>query len=179
MVAENAEANRCERGTNPRHLAQAGAVVAIHPISKIACENRCIVRRGLHEVFDCRRQFDIQIAVEIAELQQAEALEGGWQRPEPPLLPHDLNIQKTPPQELADSENSKNSAEQGIKRNQSLQPEYPLALVLEFRALAGLALQAFLKKISAEPCAKLLFLEGGQRSTRPSWPGFSPGLGTW
>jgi hypothetical protein len=51
-----------------------------------------------------------------------------------------LNIQKTPPQELADSEISKNSAEQGIKRNQSLQPEYPLALVLEFCALAGLAL---------------------------------------
>jgi hypothetical protein len=31
-----------------------------------------------------------------------------------------------------------------------------------------LALQPFLKKIRAEPCAKLLFLEGGQRSTRPS-----------
>ena len=143
MVAENAKANRCECGTNPRQLAQAGSVVAFHPISEITCEDRRIVRRGLDEVFDHRRQFDIQIAVEIAELQQAEAVEGLWQRPEPPLLPHDLNIQKTPPEVLVDSENSKNSAEQGIKRNQSLQPEYPLALVLEFRTLAGLALQPF------------------------------------
>jgi hypothetical protein len=179
MVAENAEANNRERGANPRQLAQAGAVVAIHPISKIACEDRRIVRRGLDKFFDYRRQFNIQIAVEIAQLQQAEALEGGWQRREPPLLPHDLNIQKTPPQELADSENSKNSAEQGIKRNKALQPEYPLALVLEFRALTGLALQPFLKKIRADPLAEMLFLDGGQRSTRPSWPGFSPGLGTW
>jgi hypothetical protein len=113
-------------------------VVAIHPISKITCEDRRIVRRGLYEVFDHRRQFDIQITVEIAELQQAEAVEGGWQRPKPPLLPHELNIQKPPPQGLADSEHSKNPAQQGIKRNQSLKPEYPLALVLEFCALAGL-----------------------------------------
>ena len=178
MVAENAEADGRERRANPLQFAQAGSVVAFHPISKIACEDCRIVRRGLHEFFDHRRQFDIQIAVKVAELKQAEAVEGAWQRPKPPLLPHDLNIQKPPPQGLADSEYSKNPTEQGIKRNQTLQPKYPLALVQKFRALDGLALQAFLKQTCAEPGTELLFLGSGQRSTRPSWPGFSPGLGT-
>jgi hypothetical protein len=41
-----------------------------------------------------------------------------------------------------------------------------------------LALQALLEMRCPQPCAQLAGFFGGQRITRPSWPGFSPGLGT-
>ena len=180
VVAEDSESRGCQHGANPCHLAQAGAVVAIHSVPEIPRQNRRIMRRGTHEILNRRRQFGVEIAMQIAELEQAEAIERRWQRGEFPLLRDKLDIKKSSPQRLAKAEDIKHPADNGIKWKQALESKNPLALVLEFRALAGLAFQPLLEKRGAEPFAEFA-THGGildQRITRPSWPGFSPGFGT-
>ena len=179
MIAENRETSLGQHGANPLHFPQARPVISIHAVPKISRENRCIVWRGADELFDHGRQCDVQIAVKVTELEQAETIKDLRKSRNFPLLPHDLHIQKPPSQRLADSENSKHPTNQGIEGKQSLQAENPLGLVDKFRAFAGLALHALFKKRDTEALSESLGLGRGQRSTRPSWPGFSPGLGTW
>ncbi len=128
-------------------------MVAIHSVSKISRQNRRIVRRGTHELLNHGRQFCVEITMQIAELEYTESVERRWQRGEFPLLPHDLDIKKPSPQCLAKAKDLEHPADHGIKGNQALESKHPLALMLEFCTLAGLAFQPLLEKLVSEPFA--------------------------
>mgnify|MGYP003343042481 FL=1 len=81
-------------------------------------------------------------------------------------------------QGVAQPQDSKRPADQCIEGDQPFQAKNALALVEKFRSLAGLALEALFEMRRAQPRTELAGLFGGQRMTRPSWPVFSPGLGT-
>ena len=180
MVSEDSETHGCQRSANPLHLSQARSVVAIHAIPKISRENRRVMRRGAHEFFDGGRQLGVEIAMKVAELKQAEPVERRRQRRKFPLLRDELNIQKSSPQGLTKTEELQDGADSGIERDQSLESKNSLALVLELCPLAGLPFQALLEKPVAKTLAEIPRHAGmlDQRITRPSWPGFSAGLGT-
>lgn len=145
VVAKDAEPHRSEHGANPLQLPKARPVVAVYAISEITREDRRIMRRNAHEIFEHGGQFGIEIAVKVAELQKAESIKGRRKRGELPLLLNDLNIEKLPAQSLANPEDSKHPADQRVEGNQPFQTKNSLALMKKFRALAGLALQALLK----------------------------------
>jgi len=128
-------------------------VVSFHSVSKISRQNRCIVRRRTHEILDHGRQFGIEITMQIAELEYTEAVKRRWQRGEFPLLLHGLDIKKLSPQCLAKAKDLEHPADHGIKGNQALESKHPLALMLEFCTLAGLAFQPLLEKLVSEPFA--------------------------
>jgi hypothetical protein len=138
------------------------------------------MRRGAHEFFDGGRQLGVEIAMKVAELKQAEPVERRGQRRKFPLLRDELNIEKSSPQGLTKTEELQDGADSGIERDQSLESKNSLALVLELHTLSGLTLEPLLEKPVAKTLAEIPRHAGmlDQRITRPSWPGFSPGLGT-
>lgn len=69
MIAENREPRLGQRGANPLQFSQTRPVISIHAVPKISRKNRRIVWRGASELFDHRRQFHVQIAMKIAELE--------------------------------------------------------------------------------------------------------------
>ncbi len=118
--------------------------------------------------------------MKIAELKQAKPVERRRQRRKFPLLRDELNIEKSSPQGLTKTEELQDGADSDIERDQSLESKNSLALVLELCPLAGLTLEPLLEKLVTKTLAEIPRHAGllDQRITRPSWPGFSAGLGT-
>jgi hypothetical protein len=141
MVPENPESNWRECGTYLSQLPQTRAMVAFHPVPKISGQNGRIMRGGLNEFCDNGRQSVIQIAVKIAELEQAKARKFPRQARKAPSLMNDLNIQKTASHFFAQPENPEQAIDNRIKWNHAFQTEHAFALVNEPRGFCGLPCQ--------------------------------------
>jgi hypothetical protein len=187
VVSENSEAPRRECGANSLQLPKARTVVSVDAVSEIPGHHRHIMGSGPDELFDHGSQGGVEIGMEVAELEEAKPLEGGWKRGKPPFLTDELDIQKPPPQNRAEPKDSQSTIKHGIEREETLQTENALALMEEMRALVGLPLQSLFEENRPEPPTKVAShfgihgspaCEPDQRITRPSWPRFSPGFGT-
>ena len=146
MVSENSKALRRERAAYPLQLPQAGAVIAVQAVSEIPGDHRRIVGRAVNEFFNHGRQGRVEVAMEVAELQETEPLEGAWELRKFPFLAHELDIEKPPPQGALKTEDPQNPGNGGIERNNTLQAKDSFALMEELRALPGLLGEALFEK---------------------------------
>ena len=146
MVSENSKALRREHAAYPLQLAHTWAVIAVQAVSEIPGDHRRIVGRALNEFFNRGRQGRVEVAMEVAELQETEPLEGTWEAGEFPFLAHELDIEKLPPQWASKTEDPQNPGNGGIERNNTLQTKDSFALMEELRALPCLLGEALFEK---------------------------------
>ena len=166
VVAENSKTHRREGGADFFHLPEAGGVVTAYAIAKIAGEDGGVVGRGSDEIFDHGREGEVQVAMEVAELEQAESLEGAGQAGNFPFLALELDIEEAPTHGITEAEDFEHAHDHGVERDEAFETENAFALVDELRLFRGLAGEALLVKGSSHAVAQAWFHFEDQDSRR-------------